>query len=141
MTSSKTSTSTRRLNSIPPTDREPRVAALVPDLITASRIESAVAAVGGTFVRHDDPRELPSAAHIDLLAVDWGFRRDDWGERLTAWRSAGPHPALKIILFGPHTDLEAHAAAKASGLGPMKARSAFFAALPGLLSERRTPPG
>ncbi len=109
--------------------------------MTASRIESAVAAASGTFFRHDDPGQLPRADQVDLLVVDWGFRRDDWGERLTAWRAAGAASAPKIVLFGPHTDLEAHRAAKASGLGPMRARSALYAGLPDLLSERPTPPG
>ena len=35
-----------------------------------------------------------------------------------------------IILFGPHTDLDAHAAAREAGLGPMRARSALVAGLP-----------
>jgi len=38
-------------------------------------------------------------------------------------------------LFGPHTDLASHRAARDTGLGPMRARSAFFVALPELLAE------
>ncbi len=95
----------------------------------------------GSFARYDDPRELGDATGVDLLVVDWGLRRDDWGEMLTAWRGAQGARTPEVVLFGPHTDLEAHRAAKAAGLGPMKARSAFFSALPEILSERRTPPG
>ncbi|HEY7737925.1 MAG TPA: hypothetical protein VIC63_02675 [Candidatus Limnocylindria bacterium] len=103
--------------------------------MTASRIESAVLAAGGTFQRIDDPAELPPATGVDVLVVDWAARRDDWGARLTAWRPGAGSQAPRIVLFGPHTDLDAHRAAKASGLGPMRARSALFAGLPTLLSE------
>jgi hypothetical protein len=109
--------------------------------MTATRIESAVADAGGTFIRRDDPAELPSASEVDLLVVDWGFRRDDWGDRLTAWRSAGSSPTPRIVLFGPHTDLQAHQAAKTSGLGPMRARSALFLGLPDLLASLRDEAG
>lgn len=106
--------------------------ALVSELMTASRIEGAVAAAGGTLRRIDDPGQLPDATEVDLLLVDWAARRDDWGERLIGWRGDA---ATVIVLFGPHTDLDAHRAAKVAGLGPMRARSALFAALPGLLSR------
>jgi hypothetical protein len=43
--------------------------------------------------------------------------------------------ASRVILFGPRTDLEAHAAARAAGLGPMWARSKVIAGLPSLLRE------
>jgi hypothetical protein len=111
------------------------VVAVVRDLITASRIESAVAAAGGAFCRIDDPSDLPPASEVDLLLVDWDARRDDWGDRLTAWQAVGPSARPRILLFGPHTDLDAHNAAKAAGLGPMRARSALFGSLPSLLSE------
>jgi hypothetical protein len=42
-----------------------------------------------------------------------------------------------VILFGPHGDLEAHAAARATGLGPMIARSKLVADLPTLVTESR----
>jgi hypothetical protein len=100
--------------------------------MTASRIESAVRATGSTFHRIDDPTQLPPAAEVDLLLVDWAARRDDWGQRLTDWRDSAEDPP-RIFLFGPHSDLDAHRAAKGAGLGPMRARSAIFAALPDLL--------
>jgi hypothetical protein len=102
--------------------------------MTASRIEHAVATSGKRLVRIDDPRALPSASHVDLVLVDWAARREDWGRRLVAWRDSAQPRQPVVILFGPHTDLEAHRAAKAAHLGPMRARSALFAALPGLLS-------
>ena len=105
--------------------------------MTASKIESALSAAAGTFRRVDGPRELPAVAVVDLVLVDWGSRQDDWGSTLRAWRDAGPDHRPAVILFGPHTDLEAHRAAKAAGLGPMRARSALFSALPRLLDEGR----
>ncbi|MGH7419008.1 MAG: hypothetical protein ACREKB_14645, partial [Candidatus Rokuibacteriota bacterium] len=61
-------------------------------------------------------------------------RGPDWGPRIAAWRGASPGRPPRVVLFGPHTDLDAHGAARAAGLGPMRARSALFTALPGLLS-------
>jgi hypothetical protein len=104
--------------------------------MTASRIESAVLAAGGTWTRIDDPRQLPPAREVDVLVVDWAGRRDDWGDRLTTWQAeASPDARPTIVLFGPHTDLGAHAAAKAAGLGPMRARSALLAGLTDLFSD------
>jgi hypothetical protein len=115
----------------------PRVVALVPDLIAASRIESAVTAVGGEITRIDDPASLPAVGGVDLLVVDWGARRPDWGTALSRWRggsSASNRP--RVLLFGPHTDLEAHADARVAGLAPMRARSAFFSDLASIFRRR-----
>ena len=125
----------KRRTTIPPTDPGPRVAALVPDLITASKIESAVRAAGGTFVRCDTAEELPAPSTVDLVVVDWGSRRDAWAAEISTWRASAVDPRPRIVLFGPHTDLEAHAAAKAAGLGPMKARSVVFTDVATFLRE------
>jgi hypothetical protein len=88
-------------------------------------------------VRVDRPDQLPPAAGVRLLLVDWGSRDPSWAEAIRRWRddAAGPVANTTIVVFGPHTDLEAHAAAREAGIGPMKARSALFAALPGMLAE------
>lgn len=114
-----------------------RVAALVPDLMTASRIESLVAAAGGTLTRVSAPDRLPAASEVDLLLVDWGDREATWSDAIKTWRRGadGVHDP-RVVLFGPHTDLAAHAAARDAGLGPMRARSAFFGALADLLRAR-----
>jgi hypothetical protein len=104
------------------------------DLMTVSRLESLVAASGGSLTRVDDPAGLPAADSTDLLLVDWSERASDWGPQITAWRDTAA-AAPQIILFGPHTDLDAHAAAREAGLGPMKARSALVRAI----SPRRLP--
>lgn len=103
-----------------------RAGAVVGDLILFSRIAAAAEATGTEVIRVDAPAQLP--ADLDLVLVDWSARRPDWADALRS-RRAG-----RIMLFGPHTDLEAHAAARAAGLGPMWARSKLVAALPDLLS-------
>jgi hypothetical protein len=103
-----------------------RVAAVVSDLLLFSKIDAAASAAGATLLRADDPTGLPD--DLDLVLVDWSARRPDWTDALVALR--GP----RLILFGPHTDLGAHAAARAAGLGPMWARSALLSRLPSLLS-------
>ena len=110
-----------------------RVAAVIADLMTYRRIEAAAAAAGASAVRVDSPDQLPRAAELDLVLVDWADRQDGWAESLAAWR--GTQTAAKLVLFGPHVDLDAHADAKAAGLGPMWARSRLVRALPTLLQS------
>jgi hypothetical protein len=104
-----------------------RVAAVIGDLILYSRIASAAAEAGASVVRLDSPADLPPG--IDLVLVDWASRRPEWVDALRGRREG------RILLFGPHTDLESHAAARASGLGPMWARSRLLRELPVLLSR------
>jgi hypothetical protein len=104
--------------------------------MTASRIESLVMNAGASVMRAGAPDQLPPAGEVELLVVDWGDREPDWGDAIAAWRDGrrdGKRP--RIVLFGPHTDLASHRAARDTGLGPMRARSAFFAGLPDLLGE------
>jgi hypothetical protein len=107
-----------------------RVAAVISDLMLFSRIDAAVAHAGGSLVRVDEPSGLPPASSVDLLLVDWSARRGDWGPALREWADRASDPAGRIILFGRHTDLAAHADARALGLGPMWARSKLLAELP-----------
>ncbi len=102
-----------------------RVGAVVADLMLFSRIDAAAVAAGADVVRVDDPTELPP--DLDLILVDWASRRPGWDAGL---RDRG----VRVVLFGPHTDLEAHADARAAGLGPMWARSKLVAQLPEMLS-------
>lgn len=109
------------------------VALLAHDLIIASRIAAAAERAGVSFTRVDDPADLPPPTQVRLLLVDWGDRAADWSERISAWCADAPEwgrPA--VLLFGPHTDLGAHADARAAGLGPMRARSKLVADLPTL---------
>jgi hypothetical protein len=101
-----------------------RVAAIISDLMLFSRIEAAA----GSVRRVDRPSDLAPAEPLDLVLVDWSAREPGWADALAAL------PAERIVLFGRHTDLEAHAAARAAGLGPMWARSKLVAELPTLLA-------
>jgi hypothetical protein len=93
------------------------------DLMLFSRIESAAASAGVDLVRVDTPVDLPIDA--ELVLVDWSARDGSWAPALE--RHEG-----RVILFGPHTDLEAHAAAREAGLGPMWARSKVVSSLASL---------
>ena len=104
------------------------VAAVITDFMLYSRIESATVAVGATLVRVDAPADLPANTRFDVVLVDWTARGAEWADALRARNDE------RVVVFGPHTDLEAHAAARAAGLGPMWARSKLLAELPSLAS-------
>ena len=103
------------------------VAAVVSDLMLYSRIESAARVSGASLARVDAPSAVSPDA--ELVLVDWSARDPSWADPLCARREAG----ARVILFGPHTDLEGHAAARALGLGPMWARSRLLSTLLDLL--------
>lgn len=106
------------------------VAVVSRDLMIAARIADAGARAGVDVQRFDDPSQLPPASELGLLLVAWDERRPDWGERLMAWCAGAPQSGQpRVVLFGPHTDLAAHADARAAGLGPMLARSKLIADL------------
>lgn len=110
------------------------VVLLARDLMFASRIAAAADRADVSFTRVDDPADLPPPNLVRLLLVDWGDRAADWGERISSWCARAPDSARpRILLFGPHVDLAAHAAAKRQGLGPMRARSKLVADLHSLL--------
>jgi hypothetical protein len=99
-----------------------RAIVLTPDLMTPSRVAEALA--GHEVRRIDDPVELPTPREVDTLVVDWGAREASWEGQLRTWASgADEGHAPRILLFGPHADVAAHAAARQAGLGPMRARS------------------
>ena len=102
-----------------------RVAAVMSDLMLFSRIDAAATAAGASVVRVDSPDALP--ADVDLVLVDWSERQPGWSQALRA------RTASRVILFGPHTDLVAHADARAAELGPMWARSKLVSELADLV--------
>ena len=114
-------------------ERGPRVVLVATDLMTAARIESIVSGAGGSLLRVDDPEQLPGADPLDLVLVDWSERGPGWAEALQRIADGTASSPPRIVLFGPHTDLAAHAAAREAGLGPMVARSALYGSLDGLL--------
>ena len=104
-----------------------RVAAVISDLMLYSRIESAASATGASLVRVDSPADLPPEGTLDLVLVDWSARQPDWADALAG-------RAERVIAFGQHTDLEAHAAARTAGFGPMWARSRLLRSLGEVMS-------
>jgi hypothetical protein len=111
------------------------VAVVARDLLIATRIADAGARAGINVQRLDDPEQLPAAADVSLVLVAWDERRPNWGSALLAWCASAPESARpRVLLFGPHTDLVAHAEARSAGLGPMWARSKLIAELPALLA-------
>lgn len=107
------------------------IALLASDLMMASRVHAAADAAGLRLLRAGSPDELPSPSDVQLLIVDWSDRTDGWAEAISAWRGSA---ATRIVLYGRHTDLAAHAAARAAGLGPMWARSRLVRELPRLMA-------
>lgn len=113
-----------------------KAVAVVHDLIIGSRIAEAARRATAELRLAGDVNALPPVAEVDLLLVDWSERQPDWGDRLRTWRSSSGDAHLTVVLFGPHTDLAAHAAARESGLGPMMARSKLVADLDRLLKDQ-----
>jgi hypothetical protein len=111
------------------------VAIVARDLIISSRIGEAAAAVGYDVVRVDEPAQLPTAGDVAVAFVDWAAREHGWGEALVAWAAgSGITMRPRLVVFGPHTDLEAHAEARSAGIGPMVARSKLISSLSGYLA-------
>ena len=102
-----------------------RVGAVIDDLMLFSRIDAATSAAGAQLVRASNPANLPP--DLDLVLVDWSARHPSWADALGASNA-------RVILFGRHTDLEAHADARAAGLGPIWARSKLVSELSRLVS-------
>lgn len=109
------------------------------DLMIGSRIVAAADAADAEVMRISDPLDLPDPDVVNLVLVDWSDRQPDWGSRITKWCALAPGGRVpRIILFGPHVDLDAHSAARAAGLGPMWARSRLLGSLSDVLNS--TPP-
>ena len=110
------------------------VAVVARDLMIATRIADEGARARVDVLRFDDPSQLPTAGEVSLVLVAWDERRPNWGPELLKWMNEAPESARpRVVLFGPHTDLEAHAAARSAGLGPMWARSKLLADIAVLL--------
>lgn len=104
------------------------------ELLFATRIYETAARAGVQFIRIDDPSQLPEATSVQLVLVDWADRDAGWAAHLIGWRAGAPESSrARIVLFGPHTDMKAHDAARNAGLGPMWARSRLLTTLPDLL--------
>jgi GNAT superfamily N-acetyltransferase len=103
------------------------------DLLLASRILDLARRNGHQAQLADGPEAIDDVARFDLAFVNWADRSDGWGAQLASWKRHDP-ARPRLIVFGPHGDLEAHAAARAAGVGPMLARSNLVQRLPALLA-------
>lgn len=119
-----------------------KVVVLSRDLIIASRILAEAESAGHQATRIEEVDQLDAAGPGDLLFVNWAERGPSWADALRRWCAAAPEvpSRVRLILFGPHTDLAAHEAALAAGLGPMVARSTLLRRLPTLLDEEDVRP-
>lgn len=106
------------------------------DLILYSRMLSVATSRGAVLARIDDPTALPAPDGVDLVLVDWGNRAADWGDALVAWRGGDRNAPPRVLLYGPHTDLDAHRDAQAAQLGPMWARSRLLDKLTAIFEGR-----
>ncbi len=104
------------------------------DLMLGSRLVAEAERRGVTLQVIGSADELPDPGRVERLLVDWGARETGWGAAVAEWRARDPSAVPEVLLFGPHTDREAHAAARASGLGPMKARSWLMTHLPEVIA-------
>jgi hypothetical protein len=109
-----------------------KVVAIATDLMMVSRITAAADAASVAVTRVGSPRELAPVTEMDLVIVDWSEREPWWADALVAWRDGAD---VRIVLFGQHTDIEAHRQARAAGLGPMWARSRLVRELPRLVAS------
>ncbi len=109
-----------------------RIAAVLGDLLLFSRIDAAASRAGASIERVDAPHDLSASRDLDVVLVDWSARADGWADALVGIRATG---RVRVILFGQHTDLTAHAAARSAGLGPMWARSRLVNDLPTLFAD------
>ena len=110
-----------------------KVALVSPDLLIASRIASLIEQAGAELRRVEDPGEIANPADMDLVLVDWAYREPAWSDIFDSWRSGHGPRGPRIVVFGPHADLTAHAAARKAGVGPMWARSRLLSGLADLL--------
>ncbi len=103
------------------------------DLLLFSKIDAAANAAGAQLLRVDSVDALADDIAFDLILVDWSERGPTWASRL----ADRANPRSRLLLFGRHTDLAAHEAARDAGLGPMWARSRLVGHLAELFAGDR----
>jgi DNA-binding response OmpR family regulator len=111
------------------------VAALAADLMFASRIRGAAAAVGVRVRiarRGSELLEWARAGEVHRVLVDLEIRSEDAVDLVRSLRREGGE-ALEIVAFGPHVAVDLLAAAREAGATRVMARSAFSRELPDLL--------
>ena len=111
-----------------------RVLALVPDLLTAMRIESGVQRLGGFFDSRDDPdsflREI-ATGKPELALVDLSYPSLDLNESVSVCLRAG----VPLIAFGPHVDTVRLRQAREAGVDFGFPRSRLMGDVAGTMRE------
>jgi hypothetical protein len=121
------------------------VIALVDDLMTVSRLDSAARASGVSITFPSDEAELVEAIKraqggAALLLVGLAATKLPWQTLVPTGQSVANTEGvnLRVIAFGPHMDLELRQQAKDAGIGEVWANSRLMTDLPKLLEDRRT---
>ena len=118
------------------------VIALVDDLMTVSRLESA-ASVSGTQItfpsnEHELREYLEQAKGTQaLLLVGLAATKQPWKSLVPLSQSIATAEgvSLRVVAFGPHMDLELRQQAKDAGIDEIWANSRLMTDLPKLLSH------
>ena len=124
-----------------------RVIAFVKDLFFSAKITNAMRhlqqngeAIQVSFARN--PGDLVSRVadeHPALVIFDLSLQNIDLPALVREVRSAAGNTSLTVMAFGPHTDKEGRAAARAAGCDLVVANSRFDRELPQLLQRYSTP--
>ncbi len=112
-----------------------RVAAVVSDLIFATKIVATARSVGvvvATVRSLEGLRGQIAAGDVGLVLVDIGSKAFD---PLAAVRAAKETAGLRVVAFGPHVDRAAADAARVAGADQVLPRSSFTVHLPAILQS------
>ena len=111
-----------------------RVLALVPDLLTNTRIEAGVQRLGGFLDVVEEPagffREI-EASPPQLALIDLSYAWIDVGEAVAVCMHAG----VPLMAFGPHIDAGRLRAARQAGVDFVYPRSRLMGDVAGTLRE------
>lgn len=110
--------------------------ALVADLLFASRIRGAAAAVGVPVITVGTAaalKRLIEEQRPRLVVVDLDARLGDAAALIAELKATPGLEPLRLVAFGSHLESEALLAARAAGADRVMARSAFVRELPSIL--------
>ena len=118
------------------------VIALVDDLMTVSRLESAANVSGAQITFPSNEQELKECLKEAnggraLLLVGLAATKQPWKSLVPLSQSVATAEgiSLRVVAFGPHMDLELRQQAKAAGIDEIWANSRLMTDLPKLLSD------
>jgi hypothetical protein len=119
-----------------------RVIALVDDLMTVSRLESAAGASGTSIIFPANEPELKQAIEqaedrSALLLVGLATSKLPWETLVPFCQSIAEAEGvtLRVVAFGPHMDLKLRQSAKDAGIEEIWANSRLMTDLPKLLMD------